>query len=197
MTQLRWQLNIMYLINFEYHVQGLLEIKLELCNSWSMYMYIVLEYQVNRRNVKKLCVHIYVQKTPKLMILQGWCLLVLHFSNESGSTSHLVLAIFYITTGFYPCHWTENSLDQGTFPRILQRNQSTVTTAKRLAFLFWYLIASKIDTLHNTVNVYEIACIWNSKYNVHVCMIQTNADFICQKLIFFLFFVDFKLRKSS
>ena len=25
--------------------------------------------------------------------------------------------------------------------------------------------------------------IWNSKYNIHVCMIHTNADFIFQKLI--------------
>ena len=60
-------------------------------------------------------------------------------------------------------------------------NQSTVSTAKRLA----YLIASTIDTLH-TIYGYEIACIWNSKYNVHVCMIQTNADFIFQKLIVFV-----------
>ena len=34
------------------------------------------------------------------------------------------------------------------------------------------------------------------KYIVHVCMIQTNADFIFQKIIV-LFLVDFKLRKSS
>ena len=65
-------------------------------------------------------------------------------------------------------------------------NQSTVSTAKRLASLFWYLIASRIDTLHNTNNGYEIACIWNSKYNVHVCMIQTNADFIFRKLFVFV-----------
>ena len=65
-------------------------------------------------------------------------------------------------------------------------NQSTVSTAKRLACLFWYFIASTIDTLHNTINGYEIACIWNSKYNVYVCMIQTNADFIFQKLIVFV-----------
>ena len=75
-------------------------------------------------------------------------------------------------------------------------NQSTVSTAKRLASLFWYLIASTIDTLHYTINGYAIACTWNSKYNVHVCMIQTNADFIFQKLIVFVSF-DFKLRKSS
>ena len=48
---------------------------------------------------------------------------------------------------------------------------------------FEYLIASTIDALHNTINGYEIACKWNSKYNVHVCMIQTNADFKFQKLI--------------
>ena len=58
-------------------------------------------------------------------------------------------------------------------------NQSTVSTAKRL-------IASTIYTLHNTINVYETACIWNSKYYVHVCMIQTNADLIFQKLIVFV-----------
>ena len=66
------------------------------------------------------------------------------------------------------------------------KKQSTVSTAKRLASLFWYLIASTIDTLHNTINGYEIACIWNSKYNVHVRVIQTNADFIFQKLIGFI-----------
>ena len=60
-------------------------------------------------------------------------------------------------------------------------NQRTVSTAKRLASL-----ASPIDTLHNTINGYEIACIWNSRYNVHVCMIQTNADLIFQKLIVFV-----------
>ena len=65
-------------------------------------------------------------------------------------------------------------------------NQSTVCTAKRLASLFCNLIASTIDTLHNTITGYEIACIWKSKYNVHVCMIQTNADFIFQKLIVFV-----------
>ena len=48
-----------------------------------------------------------------------------------------------------------------------------------------HLIASTIDTLHNNNNSFEIACIWNSKYNVHVCMIKTNADFIFQKLIVF------------
>ena len=48
------------------------------------------------------------------------------------------------------------------------------------------MIASTIDTLHNTINGYEIACIWNSKYNVHVRVIQTNADFIFQKLIGFI-----------
>ena len=65
-------------------------------------------------------------------------------------------------------------------------NQSTVSTAMWLSSLFWHLIASTIDTLHNTINGYEIACIWNSKYNVHVCMIQTNADFIFQKLTVFV-----------
>ena len=54
------------------------------------------------------------------------------------------------------------------------KNQSTVITAKRLASLFWYLIASTIVTLHNTINGYEIACIFNSKYNVHVCMYDPN-----------------------
>ena len=63
-------------------------------------------------------------------------------------------------------------------------NQSTVSTAKRLASLF--LITSTIDTLHNTINGYEIACIWKSEYNVHLCMIQTIADFIFQKLIVFV-----------
>ena len=68
------------------------------------------------------------------------------------------------------------------------------STAKRLASL----IVSTIDTLHNTINAYESACtcIWNSKYNVHVYMIQTNADFIFQKLIVFVL-VEFKLRKST
>ena len=65
-------------------------------------------------------------------------------------------------------------------------NQGTDSTAKRLASLFWYLIASTIDTLHNTINGYELACIWNLKYNVHVCMIQKNAD-LCFKNLLFLF----------
>ena len=58
-----------------------------------------------------------------------------------------------------------------------RKNQSTVSTAKRLACLD-----------NNIINGYESACtcIWNSKYNVHVCMIQTNADFIFQKLIVFV-----------
>ena len=78
-----------------------------------------------------------------------------------------------------------------------ENNQSTVSTEKRLASLFRYLIAWKIDTLHNTINGYEIACIWNSKYNVHVCMIQTNTDFFYFKNLLFLFLVDLKLQKSS
>ena len=48
------------------------------------------------------------------------------------------------------------------------------------------LLSSTIDTLHNTINGYEIAWLRNSKQNVHVCMIQTNADFIFQKLIVFV-----------
>ena len=67
-----------------------------------------------------------------------------------------------------------------------KENQSAISTAKLLASLFLYLIASTIDTLHNTINAYEIACIWNSKYNIHVYMIQTNADFIFQKLVGFV-----------
>ena len=59
------------------------------------------------------------------------------------------------------------------------KNQVTVSTAKRLA-------SSTIDTLHNTINGYKIAYIWNSKYNVHVCMIQKNSEFIFQKLIVFV-----------
>ena len=59
------------------------------------------------------------------------------------------------------------------------------------------MIASTIDTLNNIINGYEIACIWNSNYNVHVCMIQTNADFIFQKRIVFdsrwLYIVKIKL----
>ena len=69
---------------------------------------------------------------------------------------------------------------------LLKCNQSTVSTAKRLASLFLYLIATTIDTLHKIINGYEIACIWYSKYKVHVCMIQTNADSIFQKLIVFV-----------
>ena len=40
-----------------------------------------------------------------------------------------------------------------------------------------YLIASEIDTN----NGYEITCLWKAKYNIHVYMIQTNADFIFSK----------------
>ena len=58
------------------------------------------------------------------------------------------------------------------------------------------MIVSKIDTIHNTDDGYEITCIWNLKYNVHVhiYMIQTNVDIIFQKLVLallFLFPVDF------
>ena len=74
------------------------------------------------------------------------------------------------------------TLGRETTHTIKRYNQSAFSTAKRLASLFWYLIASTIDTLNNTINVYEIACIWNSKYNVHVCMIQKNADFIFQNV---------------
>ena len=44
-------------------------------------------------------------------------------------------------------------------------NQSTVRTTKRVASM----IALTIVTLHNSINGADIACIWNSKYNVHVC----------------------------
>ena len=74
---------------------------------------------------------------------------------------------------------------------ITLKNQSTVSTAKRLAS-----IASTIDNLHNTINGYEIACIWNSKYNVHVCMIQSKQMLILYfKNLLFLFLADFKLQK--
>ena len=73
-----------------------------------------------------------------------------------------------------------------------KKSKCTVSTTKRLASLFLYLIVS---TIIMTINGYEIACIWNAKYNVHVCMIETNADFMFQKLLF-LFLVDFILRKQ-
>ena len=79
--------------------------------------------------------------------------------------------------GYFPDAWSKVLI-------VPLLNQSTDSTAKRLA----YLIALTIDTLHNTINDYEITCIWNSKYNIHVCMIQTNADFIFQKLIVFVSF---------
>ena len=63
-------------------------------------------------------------------------------------------------------------------------NQSTVSTAKQLASLFWYLIASTIDTLHNTTNTV-----------IHVCMIQMLILYF--KNLLFLFLVDLKLQKSS
>ena len=44
-----------------------------------------------------------------------------------------------------------------------------------------YLIASEIDTIHDTNNGYEIICLWKAKYNIHVYMIQTNADFMFSK----------------
>ena len=51
------------------------------------------------------------------------------------------------------------------------------------------MIASTIETLHNTFNSYAIACLWNAMYNVHVCMIQTNADLNFKNLLF-LFLVE-------
>ena len=75
-------------------------------------------------------------------------------------------------------------------------NQSTVSTEKRLVSLHRYLIASEIDTIHDTNNGYEITCLWKAKYNIRVYMIQTNADFIFQKLVLalkslFLLLLDF------
>ena len=67
-------------------------------------------------------------------------------------------------------------------PTETNKNQSIVSTAKRLASLFWYS-NDLLDTLHNTINGYEIACIWNSKYKVHVCMIQTNAENLAKQLL--------------
>ena len=75
-------------------------------------------------------------------------------------------------------------------------NQCTVSTAKRLASLFWYLIASTIDALHNTINGYEIACKWNSKYNVHYVWSELMLILYFKNCLF-SFLVDFKLRKSS
>ena len=37
-----------------------------------------------------------------------------------------------------------------------KHNVVNQSTAKRLASMFWYLISSKIDTLHNTINGYGI-----------------------------------------
>ena len=70
------------------------------------------------------------------------------------------------------------------------------TTLKKSKYCYNCKAVSVLVLIFDTVNVYEIARIWNSKYHVHVCMIQTNADFIFQNLLF-LFLVYFKLRKSS
>ena len=69
-------------------------------------------------------------------------------------------------------------------PPETNKNQSIVSTAKRFASLFWYS-NDFLDTLHNTtcINGYEIACIWNLKYKVHVCMIQTNAENLAKQLL--------------
>ena len=63
--------------------------------------------------------------------------------------------------------------------------------------MFWYLIASTIDTLQNTINGHEIACIWNSKYNVRMYVWSKQMLILYFKNLSFLFLVDFKLRKSS
>ena len=46
------------------------------------------------------------------------------------------------------------------------------------------------------VKLHVHVCIWNSKYIVHVYKIQTNADFIFQKLIVFVTLVDFIVKIS-
>ena len=76
----------------------------------------------------------------------------------------------------------------------IKNNQSTVSSAKRLASFFGYLIPSTIDTLHNTINGYEIAC---TMY-MTVCIIQTNADSLFQKTycFYFLLTLNCKNRKQ-
>ena len=56
----------------------------------------------------------------------------------------------------------------------LSRNQSTVSTAKRLASLFWYLIASTIDTLHNTINAWLWNCMYMELEVQYTCMYDLN-----------------------
>ena len=77
--------------------------------------------------------------------------------------------------------WNIQSLYQLIFIHIIflrYHNQSTVSTAKRLSSLFWYLIASTIDTLHNTIKSEQMLILYF-------------------KNLLFLFPVDFKLQKSS
>ena len=74
---------------------------------------------------------------------------------------------------------------------IWKSNQSTVSTAKRLASLFWYLIASTIDTLHtlhNTIHSYRIACMWNLKYKYECSCTSMYKQMLIlnQKLIAFV-----------
>ena len=77
-------------------------------------------------------------------------------------------------------------------------NQSTVSTAKRLASLFWYLIASTIDTLHNTLNGYEIACnLYGTRSKMYIYVRLKQMQILYFKNVLFLFLVYFKLRKSS
>ena len=78
------------------------------------------------------------------------------------------------------------SIDQYTFLCLPLKSKYCLYCKAVSILVFIFFIASTIDTLHNTINGYEIACIWKSIYNVHVCMIQTNADFIFHKLIVFV-----------
>ena len=56
-----------------------------------------------------------------------------------------------------------------------KKNQKTVSTAKRLASLFWYLIASTIDTLQNTINAWLWNCIYMELEVQYTCMFDPNS----------------------
>ena len=68
-------------------------------------------------------------------------------------------------------------------------NQSTVSTAKRLASLSWYLIASTIDTLQNTINAWLCNCMYIELEVQYTCMYDPKKCWFYISKTCFCFFL--------
>ena len=77
-------------------------------------------------------------------------------------------------------------------------NQSTVSTAKRLASLFWYLIASTINTLQNTIKLMAMKLhVYGTWRTMYLYVWSKQMLILYFKNLLFLFLIDLKLRKSN